>query len=233
MQLQQVFRSTFGNSKPLSADITKYEKNDAYEFIDNCIERLNLPSCMSKEIFSHYMKIKEKSPSKNIFHLSSYSIYDYLIRNNMGRNLEDIMNVTKVKKQDILRCSSLNEGPVKYNDLRSIFENIPMIPLKLSEKDRWKLISISDDFLDYANSPYSIAAALTKIYACSINKKIKDKILASHFKISTMSIYRVKKVIEKRAIGILELNQDSSSTRNHSLWSNARQTIFDNYFSDQ
>ena len=64
MQLQQVFRSTFGNSKPLSADITKYEKNDAYEFIDNCIERLNLPSCMSKEIFSHYMKIKEKSPSK-------------------------------------------------------------------------------------------------------------------------------------------------------------------------
>ena len=69
VQVQQVYRSTFGNSKPLSVSITNYEKNDSYEFIENCVERLNLPSCMCKEIFNHYIKIKEKSPSKNIFHL--------------------------------------------------------------------------------------------------------------------------------------------------------------------
>ena len=230
-QLQQIFRSATGNSKLLSAETSKHEKNKAYEFIDNCISRLNLPNCMSKEIFNHFMKMKEKNPSKNFFHLASYSIYDYLIRNEMGRNLEDIINVTKVKKQDILKCSSLNECPVKYNDLRSILENVPIISFKLSEKDRWKLISISHEFLEYANSPYSIAAALTKIYCSTINKKIGDKILSKHFKISAMSIFRAKKLIEKQAIAILETSQDLSSAKNHCLWSNARQKIFDNYYS--
>ena len=37
-QLQQIFRcSATGNSKPLSANASKHEKNEAYDFIDNCI----------------------------------------------------------------------------------------------------------------------------------------------------------------------------------------------------
>ena len=97
-QLQQIFRSATGNSKPLSANASRHEKNEAYEFIDNCMTRLNLPDSMSIEIFNHFTKMKEKRPSKNFFHLASYSIYDYLIRNGMGKDLETIVDVTKVKK---------------------------------------------------------------------------------------------------------------------------------------
>ena len=47
-----------------------------------------------------------------------------------------------------------------------------------------------------------------------------------------MSIYRAKKVIEKQAIAILETSsQDLTSAKSHRLWSNARQKIFDSYYS--
>ena len=60
LQLQQIFRCAYNNY-----DFVKYNRNNVYEFIDNCVRRLNLPECMTKEIFDHFMKIEVKRPHKN------------------------------------------------------------------------------------------------------------------------------------------------------------------------
>ena len=59
IQLQQIFHCAYNNYEVVQCD-----KNNIYEFIDNCARRLNLPDCMTKEIFDHFMKIKEKKAIK-------------------------------------------------------------------------------------------------------------------------------------------------------------------------
>ena len=106
------------------------------------------------------------------------------------------------------------------------------MPLNLRESDRRIILSIHHKFLDNGNSPYGIAAALTKIYSSFINKKIKNKILLTHFQVSAMTLFRSKKLIEKEAIAILETNKDMfiEEYPNRSLWSNARKKVFASFF---
>lgn len=225
LQLQQIFRCAYNNY-----DFVKYNRNNVYEFIDNCVRRLNLPECMTKEIFDHFMKIEVKRPHKDAIHLASYSIYNYLILVGHGVKLKDIVDVTKVYKHDILKHTP--QHSTKFNDVEDILENISLIPFKLTESDRIKIISISDKFLDNGNSPYSIAGALTQIYSSFINKKITNKIISKYFRISGMTLFRAKRLIEEEVIAILEVNRDMFDvpSKRHSLWSNARNKIFDNFY---
>ena len=62
IQLQQIFHRAYNNYEVVQCD-----KNNIYEFIDNCARRLNLPDCMTKEIFDHFMKIKVKKAIKMSF----------------------------------------------------------------------------------------------------------------------------------------------------------------------
>ena len=225
LQLQQIFRCANNNY-----EFVKYNRDTTYEFIDNCVRRLNLPECMTKEIFDHFIKFKVKKPHKDAIHLASYSIYNYLILVGHARKLKDIVNVTKVHRHNILK--HMPQHSVNFNDVQDILENIPLIPFKLTESDRRKIISISDKFLDNGNSPYGIAAALTQIYSSFIHKKITDKIISKYFGISGMTLSRAKKLIKEEVIAILEVNKDMSDvpSQSHSLWSNARKRIFDNFY---
>ena len=228
IQLQQIFHCAYNNYEVVQCD-----KNNIYEFIDNCARRLNLPDCMTKEIFDHFMKIKVKKGHKNVIHLASYSIYNYLILAGMARKLSDIVDVTKVHRHYILKYSPPDSN--KFNDVKDILENMALIPFKLTEADRRKLISISNKFLDNGNSPYSIAGALTQIYSSFIKKKITGKIISKYFKISPMTLNRAKKLIEKQVIAILETNKvmpdEGSQNQSHwSRWSAARKRIFESFY---
>ena len=225
IQLQQIFHRAYNNYEVVQCD-----KNNIYEFIDNCARRLNLPDCMTKEIFDHFIKFKVKKPHKDAIHLASYSIYNYLILVGHARKLKDIINVTKVHRHNILK--HMPQHSVNFNDVQDILENISLIPFKLTESDRRKIISISDKFLDNGNSPYGIAAALTQIYSSFIHKKITDKIISKYFGISGMTLSRAKKLIKEEVIAILEVNKDMSDvpSQSHSLWSNARKRIFDSFY---
>ncbi len=61
IQLQQIFHCANNNY-----ELVQHNKNNMYEFIDNCVRRLNLPDCMTKEIYDHFMKIKIKISLKNL-----------------------------------------------------------------------------------------------------------------------------------------------------------------------
>ena len=226
VQLQQIFHYANNNY-----EFVQYNKNNMYEFIDNCVRRLNLPECMTKEIFDHFMKIKVKKAHKNVVHVASYSIYNYLILVGMARKLTDIVNVTKVHSRDILKYCP--KHTIEFNDVKDILENMALMPFNLTESDRRKILSIHHKFLDNGNSPYGISAALTKIYSSFINKKIKNKILLTHFQVSAMTLFRSKKLIEKEVIAISETNKDMfiEEKPNRSLWSNARQKIYASFFS--
>ena len=226
LQLQQIFHCANNNY-----EFVQYKKNNMYEFIDNCVRRLNLPECMTKEIFDHFMKIKVKKAHKNVLHVASYSIYNYLILVGMAKKLTDIVNVTKVQSRDILKYCPKHS--IEFNDVKDILENMTLIPFNLRESDRRNILSIHHKFLDNGNSPFGIAAALTKIYSSFINKKIKNKILLVHFQISAMTLFRAKKLIEKEVIAILETNKDMfiEENPNRSLWSNARKKVFASFFS--
>ena len=156
IQLQQIFHCAYNNYEVVQCD-----KNNIYEFIDNCARRLNLPDCMTKEIFDHFMKIKVKKGHKNVIHLASYSIYNYLILAGMARKLSDIVDVTKVHRHDILKYSPQDSN--KFNDVKDILENMALIPFKLTEADRRKLISISNKFLDTLVSSQSIKSDFFRI----------------------------------------------------------------------
>ena len=225
IQLQQIFHCANNNYELIQCD-----KNNIYEFIDNCARRLNLPDCMTKEIFDHFMKIKLKKGHKNVIHLASYSIYNYLILSGMARKLSDIVHVTKVHKHDILKCSPQDSN--KFNDVEDIVENMSLIPFKLTEYDRRKIMSISNKVLDNGNSPYSIAGALTQIYSFYIKKKITGKTISKYFKISPMTLSRAKSLIEKQVIAILETNKVTADegSQNQSLWSPARRRIFESFY---
>ena len=188
---------------------------------------------MTKEIFDHFMKIKVKKDHKNVIHIASYSIYNYLILSGMARKLSDIVDVTKVHKHDILKCSPQDSNI--FNDVEDIVENMSLIPFKLTEYDRRKIMSISNKVLDNGNSPYSIAGALTQIYSSFIKKKITGKIISKYFKISAMTLNRAKKLIEKQVIAILETNKvmpdEGSQNQSHwSRWSAARRRIFESFY---
>jgi hypothetical protein len=73
---------------------------------------------------------------------------------------------------------------------------------------------------------------LTQIYSSFINKKITDKIISKYFEISGMTLSRAKKLIQEEVIAILEVNRDMFDvpSESHSLWSNARKRIFDNFY---
>ena len=229
VQLQQVFHRANNQY-----EVVQCNKNNIHEFIDNCARRLNLPECMSKEIFDHFMKLKVKKGHKNAVHLASYSIYSYLILAGMARKLSDIVDVKKVHRHDILKYSPQDSN--KFNDVKDILENMPLIHFKLTEADRRKLMSISNKFLDNGNSPYSIAGALTQIYSSFIKKKIAGKIITAYFKISSMTLSRAKNLIEKEVIAILETNivtpDEGSQDRSRWLhWSPARRRIFESFYS--
>ena len=226
IQLQQIFHCANNNY-----ELVQHNKNNMYEFIDNCVRRLNLPDCMTKEIYDHFMKIKIEKAHKNVVHVASYSIYNYLILVGMARKLKDIVNVTKVHRSDILKYCPKHS--IEFNDVKDILENMSLMPFNLTESDRRRILSIHHKFLDNGNSPYGIVAALIKIYSSFINKKIKNKILLIEFQISAMTLFRSKKLIEKEATAILEANKNIfiEEKPNQSLWSNARRKVFASFFS--
>lgn len=228
VQLQPVFHHANNQY-----EVVQYNKNNIHEFIDNCARRLNVPECITKEIIDHFMKLKVKKGHKNAIHLASYSIYSYLIKAGMARQLSDIVDVTKVNKHDILKYSPQDSN--KFNDVKDILENMPLIHFELTETDRRKLMSISNKFLDNGNSPYSIAAALTQIYSSFIKKKIAGKIISTYFRISSITLSRAKNLIEKRVIAILEKNKVTADegSQDRSRWSNwspARRRIFESFY---
>ena len=183
---------------------------DIYDFIENCCQRMFLAEYLIKEIYQHFTKTKKKHSCKNNQHLAAFCIYDYLKRNNLGKHIHRISNITGVKDSIILKCESSNPDSLIVNDVPSIMNLIQAKCFNLTYSDIDNIISLSFLFEDRDYNPYVLSAALTAFYCKAMKDKIKNlnNLIIDHFTISMNGLCRVKKDIKKiikcDSISILE-----------------------------
>ena len=61
------------------------------DFIDKVIRQLYLPEYLVKETYVHFLDLRSQSTTKSNLELASYALYDYLIRQNIGKSHKEII----------------------------------------------------------------------------------------------------------------------------------------------
>ncbi len=89
------------------------------------------------------------------------------------------------------------------NDIKSILATAPLEQLGLKHRDRLLIQSISSKFQDNDCKPQSFASALVLLYILASGKTCANNKIFKMFKISSMTLHRTKKKIEKKANSIL------------------------------
>ena len=146
------------------------------------------------------MDLRSQSTTKSNLELASYALYDYLIRQNIGKSHKEIIQVCNITRKILKNCEKINTKPIVNNTPKSILENFDMKSVGLNEANRSKLIELCSYFSGTGANPYSVACSLTYIYSNLLNLKPKLtlKKAANEFKISKMSVYRFKKENEDK-----------------------------------
>ena len=86
-----------------------------------------------------------------------------------------------------------------FNNIKSILATDPIEELGLKHRDRLLLKSISSKFQDNDCKPQSIASALVLLYILASGKTCTHNKIFKMFKISSMTLHRTKKKIEKKS----------------------------------
>ena len=175
-------------------------KEKVIDFIDKVIRQLYLPEYLVKETYVHFLDLRSQSTTKSNLELASYALYDYLIRQNIGKSHKEIIQVCNITRKILKNCEKINTKPIVNNTPKSILENFDMKSVGLNEANRSKLIELCSYFSGTGANPYSVACSLTYIYSNLLNLKPKLtlKKAANEFKISKMSVYRFKKENEDK-----------------------------------
>ena len=207
LEVEQIFcyEPKISNDSEILAAVSYYN-DEHFEFIDNTIRRSDLPDEFSLEIYKYFRKKKRlNKQSKDLNTLAAFCIYDWSRKHKTTKStIEDIACITKIDKKKIFKCEIKNKGPIRFNDVKSILNNIDLRPFKLKESDRTKLISICNKFTHNDSQPKSIAAVLTQLYCSLSQRKTTNDKIKKTFNVSPMTLYRTKKKIQNKAIPILK-----------------------------
>ena len=95
--------------------------------------------------------------------LASFTLYDYLKRQNIGRSHKEIIPVTKITGKILKDFKKENPMPIINNTPKSILENFDMKSVGLNEADRSQLIELCNYFSGIRANPYSVACSLTYV----------------------------------------------------------------------
>ena len=183
---------TFTKNSKLVSGLTKTKVID---LIDKVIRQFYLPECLVKETYDHFLYLRSKTNKKSNFDLASYAIYDYFIREKIGKSYKEIIQVCNITRRALKSCEKANPKPIVNNTPKSILENFDMKSVGLNEANRSVVVKLAKHFTGTGANPYSVACSLTYIYSNLLNLKTKLTIkkVADEFKISIMSAYRLKK----------------------------------------
>ena len=142
-------------------------KEKVVDFIVKVIRQIYLPEYLGKETYNHFLDLRSQCTKKSNLELASYAIYDYLIRQNIGRSHKEIIQVTNITRKILKDCEKVNTKPIVNNTLKSILENFDLKSVGLNEANRSKLIELCKNFSGTGANPYSVACSLTYIYSNS------------------------------------------------------------------
>ena len=177
-----------------------------FDFIDNCIRRDQIPDSCTFKIYDHYLKIKTEHDQKtNLNEVAAVAIYDWKKKNlSSGLSADDVSALTHINKKQLFKCEKKRKSNgVSFNSVKSILTTAPIEELGLKHRDRLLLKSISSKFKDNDCKPQSIASALVLLYILASGKTCTHNKIFKMFKISSMTLHRTKKKIEKKANSIL------------------------------
>ena len=111
--------------------------------------------------------MQEQSPFGSILHLQLPK------KNNLGKHIHRISNITGVKDSKILKCESSNPDSLVVNTVESIMNLIQGKYFNLTYSDKENIVSLSCLFEDRDYNPYVLSAALTAFYCKAMKDKIK------------------------------------------------------------